>query len=223
MRFTFNALDGSKQVCEIIGEGMDSGDKASNKALSVALKYALLQIFLIPTQELIDPEVDSPTPKPRLQPLKPGTFEAAKTTDAAPKSEEKPPTITRWQDITCHVGKQSKGKKLGDISNESRKGLYELFSSKTLTTKEDILLKTALDMWHASLPQVESPKTALDVMLAKCQTEKVDPQALGQALHKRGLVNKPNGFDFSDKEAQYVLDTWKDCMTVLTEELDNLP
>jgi len=57
-RFTFMAEDGSSIQSTQIGEGMDSGDKASNKAASVALKYALLFMFLIPTEDAKDPEHD---------------------------------------------------------------------------------------------------------------------------------------------------------------------
>jgi hypothetical protein len=32
------------------GEAMDSGDKATNKAMSAAYKYALMQTFAIPTE-----------------------------------------------------------------------------------------------------------------------------------------------------------------------------
>ena len=35
---------------------MDSGDKAANKAMSAAHKYALLQVFCIPTEEPKDSE-----------------------------------------------------------------------------------------------------------------------------------------------------------------------
>jgi hypothetical protein len=59
IRFTFWTTDGSHIETTVIGEGMDSGDKASNKAMSVAQKYALLQAFLIPTEEAKDPENDS--------------------------------------------------------------------------------------------------------------------------------------------------------------------
>lgn len=59
IEYTFWAKDGSFVKTETIGEGMDNGDKASNKAQSVAHKYALLQIFSIPTEELKDPENDS--------------------------------------------------------------------------------------------------------------------------------------------------------------------
>lgn len=59
IRYRFYADDGSFVDAVVIGEGMDSGDKASNKAMSVAHKYALLQVFMIPTSEPKDPENDS--------------------------------------------------------------------------------------------------------------------------------------------------------------------
>lgn len=60
IRYTFwHGEDGSSVQSTVIGEGMDSGDKASNKAMAVAHKYALCQAFCIPTDEPKDPEVDS--------------------------------------------------------------------------------------------------------------------------------------------------------------------
>jgi len=59
IRYTFYAEDGSSVPAVVVGEGMDSGDKASNKAMSVGDKYALLQAFKIPTEEPKDPENDS--------------------------------------------------------------------------------------------------------------------------------------------------------------------
>ena len=43
MEYTMYAQDGSSITGQPVGEGMDSGDKASNKAMAVALKYFLLQ------------------------------------------------------------------------------------------------------------------------------------------------------------------------------------
>jgi len=60
MQYTFFADDGSCVRAVVIGEGMDSGDKASNKAMAVAHKYAIVQMFAIPTDEPKDPENDSP-------------------------------------------------------------------------------------------------------------------------------------------------------------------
>lgn len=56
IKYTFYAEDGSNISSIVIGEGMDSGDKASNKALAVAFKYALFQVFCIPTEEMKDPD-----------------------------------------------------------------------------------------------------------------------------------------------------------------------
>ena len=44
------AEDGSKHTIRTFGEAMDSGDKATNKAMSAAYKYACLQAFSIPTE-----------------------------------------------------------------------------------------------------------------------------------------------------------------------------
>lgn len=45
-----SAVDGSHDIVRMIGEAMDSADKSSNKAQSAALKYAALQVFMIPTE-----------------------------------------------------------------------------------------------------------------------------------------------------------------------------
>lgn len=50
--------DGSKHlVGPIIGEAMDSGDKSSNKAMSIAYKYACFEAFCIPVVAT-DPDAD---------------------------------------------------------------------------------------------------------------------------------------------------------------------
>lgn len=58
MKYTFYAEDGSSVSAVVIGEGMDSGDKASNKAMSIAFKYACFQVFCIPTEEMKDPDAE---------------------------------------------------------------------------------------------------------------------------------------------------------------------
>ena len=55
IKYTFYAEDGSSLSATVIGEGMDSGDKATNKAMSIAFKYACFQVFCIPTEEMADP------------------------------------------------------------------------------------------------------------------------------------------------------------------------
>lgn len=60
IRYTFFAEDGSCVEAVTIGEGMDSGDKATNKAMAIAFKYACFQVFCIPTEEMKDPDADTP-------------------------------------------------------------------------------------------------------------------------------------------------------------------
>ena len=55
----FTAEDGSHVTTKVVGEAMDSGDKGMNKAMSIALRYALFQIFTIPTKEDKDPDATS--------------------------------------------------------------------------------------------------------------------------------------------------------------------
>jgi len=69
-----SAIDGSSVESVNIGEGMDSGDKAANKAMAISLKYALTQMLLLPYDE-VDPDSESHEPskavktaeKPRKQ------------------------------------------------------------------------------------------------------------------------------------------------------------
>jgi hypothetical protein len=62
VKYTFYAEDGSSIYTIVPGEGMDSGDKASNKAMSAAFKYACFQTFCIPTEEMQDPDAETPPP-----------------------------------------------------------------------------------------------------------------------------------------------------------------
>lgn len=59
IKFTFFAEDGSSVESVIVGEGLDTGDKATNKAMAVAYKYACFQVFCIPTEEMSDPDSES--------------------------------------------------------------------------------------------------------------------------------------------------------------------
>ena len=69
------AEDGSKHVVRTFGEAMDSGDKATNKAMSAAYKYAAFQAFAIPTEgdndadahtHVVAPRTRAPEPVPPM-------------------------------------------------------------------------------------------------------------------------------------------------------------
>lgn len=59
IKYTFYTDDGSNLHAIVIGEGMDSGDKSTNKAMSAAFKYACFQVFCIPTEEIKDADSES--------------------------------------------------------------------------------------------------------------------------------------------------------------------
>lgn len=61
MKYTFFAEDGSSVFSTVASEGLDSGDKATNKALSAALKYAFIQTFNVPTEDMEEADSTSPT------------------------------------------------------------------------------------------------------------------------------------------------------------------
>ena len=79
IKFTFYAEDGTYIEAVTVGEGMDSGDKATNKAMSIAFKYACFQVFCIPTEEMQDPDAETPEPiQPNVQKFVPATAEQLK-------------------------------------------------------------------------------------------------------------------------------------------------
>lgn len=86
IRWRFYATDGSFVETETDGEAMDSGDKASNKAMAAAHKYALMQIFCIPTAD--EKDTDAVTPAR-------GTASAPRTAAPAKPAPTKTPPASR--------------------------------------------------------------------------------------------------------------------------------
>jgi len=125
VRFTFYTTDGSSVQCVIIGEGMDSGDKASNKAMAIAHKYALLQLLAIPTEDAKDPDSEShdivPKPAVSMATPKPAPFtddipwteEEHKA--AAEKKKEKDKLAARAKELCTRLGK----------TNDVKRGLWK--------------------------------------------------------------------------------------------------
>ncbi len=62
-----SAEDGSRHTIRTYGEAMDSGDKATNKAMSAAYKYAALMAFAIPTEGDNDADAHSHEIEPQMQ------------------------------------------------------------------------------------------------------------------------------------------------------------
>ena len=123
IKYTFYAEDGSSISATVIGEGMDSGDKATNKAMSIAFKYAAFQVFCIPTEEMVDPDAETHEVKPRQQGKKKEPEKAAEP--------EKEPTITHLQVGTI----KQKAEKDG-VPEELIKKLYNVENLGDLTIKK---------------------------------------------------------------------------------------
>lgn len=58
--YTLSMNHEDKIEVTVFGEAMDSGDKATNKAMSAAYKYMCLQTFCIPTEGDDDPDASTP-------------------------------------------------------------------------------------------------------------------------------------------------------------------
>jgi hypothetical protein len=131
MRYTFYADDGSSVAAVVIGEGMDSGDKASNKAMSVAHKYALLQIFAIPTDDDKDPENDSHTVTPRAPKPQPKPQGQTSPQESKPSGKPKTPRGAMLAEIggivTCEF-----------VSDDERKVIRERCEKADLRGLEQI-------------------------------------------------------------------------------------
>lgn len=70
VRYTFFADDGSSFQTVVSGEAIDRSDKATNKALTAALKYMLIQVFCIAVKDQDDADNESPEiGKPQQQRL----------------------------------------------------------------------------------------------------------------------------------------------------------
>ena len=70
IRFCCGPLPEDRVTAHVLGEAMDSSDKASAKAMSMAIKNALLQVFLIPTEGDNDADASSPEAVSRPEPQK---------------------------------------------------------------------------------------------------------------------------------------------------------
>jgi hypothetical protein len=81
VKYTLHHEDGSSVEAVSCGEAMDTGDKATNKAMSAAYKYMAFQTFCIPVTGEEDADATTPAetqPQPRAKVTKFSTYEEAK-------------------------------------------------------------------------------------------------------------------------------------------------
>ena len=61
MEYTFFAEDGSSISSSMPAEGVDPGDKGTNKAIAAAFKYCLMQTFCVPTEDMAEADRENAT------------------------------------------------------------------------------------------------------------------------------------------------------------------
>ena len=107
-----SAEDGSKHTARTFGEAMDSGDKATNKAMSAAYKYMAFQTFAIPTEG--DNDADAHTHEvARKKP----SIENSRLTQAIQKIKEGAYTTDKLRETFALTAEQEKVL-VGALANE---------------------------------------------------------------------------------------------------------
>lgn len=107
-----SAEDGSEHHVITYGEAMDSGDKATNKAMSAAYKYAAMQAFCIPTKGDNDADaqthevrsVAKPTAKPPTKPTEEQDKKVADWCAAIETAPDLDKLKTTWEEAHAEIG-----------------------------------------------------------------------------------------------------------------------
>jgi hypothetical protein len=101
MDFTFVGPAGDTLVVRTIGEAHDTADKATNKAMSAAMKYALILTFTVPTADMDD--ADRTTAE---RPAVPPAAESLARIDAAAAllGRDRDGVTRLWRARTGHTG-----------------------------------------------------------------------------------------------------------------------
>lgn len=121
VKFTFYADDGSNVSAVVVGEGMDSADKASNKAMSVAFKYACFQVFCIPTEEMVDPDSQTP-PQSSQKPIR----KAYDNNTRTPPPETNAPNEPKQQPRNTATEKSTRTLQLEHLIRDTKHTLAEV-------------------------------------------------------------------------------------------------
>lgn len=137
IKYTFFAEDGSHIEAVTVGEGMDSGDKATNKAMAIAFKYACFQVFCIPTEEMKDPDEETPDPvKPQFTP-------------ATPEQLHK---INEFVDAYAEMCENAKAV---DIMNQLKK-MYNFSNTSDISTELASKLIEQVETWYKKKKEADA-------------------------------------------------------------------
>ena len=189
INFGFYAEDGSHVDAVVIGEAMDTGDKASNKALSIGLKYAMLQVFCIPTEDDKDPDAVSPQPAAGTMQQQPQQKKPAAKFDFEPKGGETTPAEKK-EIGGLLASKYTNGAPV--FSKDEAKKYSDM--RKDYTAREVIeIIKRDL---NARLNPTSTMKTAGDVMREQAQQLPPQVESVKEAFNGEVVASPQQpGFD----------------------------
>ena len=188
INFGFYAEDGSHVDAVVIGEAMDTGDKASNKALSIGLKYAMLQVFCIPTEDEKDPDAVSPQPAAGTMQQQPQQKKQPAKFDFEPKGGETTPAEKK-EIGGLLASKYANGAPV--FSKDEAKKYSDM--RKDYTAREVIeIIKRDL---NARLNPTSTMKTAGDVMREQAQQLPPQVEAVKEAFNGEVVTPPQPSFD----------------------------
>ena len=189
INFGFYAEDGSHVDAVVIGEAMDTADKASNKALSIGLKYAMLQVFCIPTEDEKDPDAVSPQPAAGTMQQQPQQKKPSAKFDFEPKGGETTPAEKK-EIGGLLASKYTNGAPV--FSKDEAKKYSDM--RKDYTAREVIeIIKRDL---NARLNPTSTMKTAGDVMREQAQQLPPQVEAVKEAFNGEVVASPQQpGFD----------------------------
>ena len=189
INFGFYAEDGSHVDAVVIGEAMDTADKASNKALSIGLKYAMLQVFCIPTEDEKDPDAVSPQPAAGTMQQQPQQKKQPAKFDFEPKGGETTPAEKK-EIGGLLASKYTNGAPV--FSKDEAKKYSDM--RKDYTAREVIeIIKRDL---NARLNPTSTMKTAGDVMREQAQQLPPQVEAVKEAFNGEVVASPQQpGFD----------------------------
>jgi hypothetical protein len=140
------AEDGSCHRARMVGEAMDSGDKATNKAMSAAYKYMALQTFCIPVEGEEDADEKDPPPiVPATRPKEPKPEPHGE--EPAPPRGPRPASDKQVQAIYA-IWKGRGGTKEDLLAHLSKTFSREITSSRDLTSREASIILDNLTHEH---------------------------------------------------------------------------
>lgn len=164
MAYTFYAPDGSSLRTATVGESLDAGDKAANKAMANAMKYMIAQTFTVPTGDVeSDHEAnegvpsrggvlyDGHTGESRLS-ARPANAQPAQQAPAQQPAQQAQQGHANAADLDA-LKAQLAGCKTTDAAKAYQKKIREMFKANKIAPND---ANAALDLVAARVKELEA-------------------------------------------------------------------